>query len=758
MIPELPPPDDFANPEPTPPEAANAELHLSEYWAIIRKRRRLVALCVFVAVAIGVLAGLLTKEAFEGNVVLDVEKERATVMDPNTKETFFFQEEYLTTQMQLMRSREIAERVVRKLKLLENRQLNPERTGLIPGLGGAAGVSVEDATTGLAERIRGKIKVVPVRSTNILNLSFQGPSPELAADIANGVAEAYIAWSAETKFTLVGEATEFLRAQIDQLKKELDAKQQQLLAYGREKDIISADPGQNASLQNLDALNRDYGNAVADRVAKEAKYHEVMTARPETIADTLSNGLVTSLRTDLAKLERDYAEKLNLYKPEWPAMQQLKAQIDKSREHLDAVIQETVTKARDSAKNDYETAVRRAASLKAVLVPQRTEVQASNTNAVEYNNLRLEVETKRQQLDDLLKQQGQTEMTSRLRGEHTSNTRIVDRALPDWGPVKPSYKKNVILAILAGGAIGIGLALFLAYMDRSIRSLEEVSRLLQLPALGVITALSSASAKSYGYAAKLRGKVEGEGAGEPAVIELLPHSQPRSAVAEAYRALRAALLLSRAGGIKAVVVTSCLPKEGKSTTAANLAVVLGQLGKRVLLVDGDLHKPRQHEIFRVSNRVGLVSILAEGMESARVIVKTGIPDVFLVPAGPACPNPSGLLSSEAMSKFLELAALNFDFVVVDTPPVGPVADALLIGNLVDGAVLCVKGGKTPREQVAHIRDRMLWANVRILGVVINNLPAEDVAYGGGYAYDDTYFDIAPQAAERKQAVAAARRV
>ena len=256
------------------------------------------------------------------------------------------------------------------------------------------------------------------------------------------MAEAYIDWSAEAKFDVVGLASEFLKTQIDQLKTELDAKQQQLLAYGREKDIISADPGTNASLQNLEALNRDYGSAVADRVAKEARYHELRTARPETIADTLSNGLVTSTRAELSRLERDYAEKLNLYKPEWPAMQQLKTQIDTSREHLEALIQETVTKARDSAKNDYDTAARRAASLKGVLVPQRTEVQASASNAVEYNNLRLEVEAKRAQLDELLKQQAQTEITSRLRGERCPTPASSIALFPTGIPPSPRTRRT----------------------------------------------------------------------------------------------------------------------------------------------------------------------------------------------------------------------------------------------------------------------------------------------------------------------------
>src|SRR5262249_42780160 len=163
----------------------------------------------------------------------------------------------------------------------------------------------------------------------------------------------------------------------------------------------------------------------------------------EAIADTLSNGLVTNLRADLAKLERDYADKLNLYKPEWPAMQQLKTQIDKSQEHLNALIQETVTKARDVARNDYDTAGRRAANLKAVLVPQRSEVQAASSNAVEYNNLRQDVDAKRAQLDGLLKQQAQNEVTSRLSGEGVSTALIVDRALPDPNPSEPSYIKNI---------------------------------------------------------------------------------------------------------------------------------------------------------------------------------------------------------------------------------------------------------------------------------------------------------------------------
>lgn len=733
-------------------ETPATELHLSEYWAILKKRRRLIALCVGVVLALALLTGVLTKPLYQATVVLDVEKDRASLLDAGGGDRFLFDPYSLPTQVQLMRSREIGERVVRKLKLLENKELNPTRMGLAAGTRDKPAATAQEATTAFAEMIRGRIEVTPVKDTNILRLSWVGPSPQLAADVANAVAEAYIEWSVEAKFNVVSLAGEFLRNQIDQLKKELDAKQQQLLAYGRQKDIISAD-GSNASVQNLEALNREYAVAVADRVAKEARYHEVRTAPPESIADTLSNGLVTGLRAEVGKLERDYAEKLNLYKPEWPAMQQLQVQITKGREHLNAVIQETVAKARDNAKADYETALRREGSLKSALVPQKQEVMTSNVNAVEYNNLRLQVEAKRQQLDNLLKQEAQTEMTSRLRGERVSSARIVDRALPVWVPFKPSYRRNGLLGLFGGGILGVGLALFLAYMDRTLRTAEDVTRHLQLPPLGIIPTLAPAAGKLYGYG-RLRAKSARESEEAP-VIELLPHSQPRSRVAESYRAFRAALLLSRAGGIRSIVVTSSIPREGKSASAVNLAVVLGQLGKRVLLVDADLHRPRLHEIFRVSNRTGLVSILAEGLEPARAIVKTEVPDVFLVPSGPSSPNPSGLLASDAMSKFLELARLNFDYVIVDAPPVSVVADALLIGNLTDGAVICVKGGETTREQVARVRDKLLWSNVRILGVLITNLSDDGEGYAG-YGYDDDYYASAEEPGQEKRAITAAR--
>lgn len=714
-----------------PPELQSpqhGEINLAEYWAIIRKRRRLIASAIALCILAAIAVSLLTTPTYRATIVVNVEREKASALDLGTQQAYSaYDPEFLPTQTRLMESREIAERVVQRLNLVSSPVFAPKTSGIF-----RSEKQESPDVSDIAQAVQKTVETKPVRRTNLVELSVTAPNAKLAADVANATAEAYIDWNVEAKYLVVGQASRFLSSQIEQLKGEIQQKERQLQAYGRQNDIVSTDAEGNVNLQKLESFNKDYAEAVADRVAKEARYYELQTAKPEAIADSLSNGLVSQLRSDQAKLERDYAEKLNLYKPEWPAMQQLRAQIDKGKQHLSSVIQETVMKARDNARTDYQTAARREQSLKQVLAGSKSEAMTQNSSAVEYNNLKTEVETKRALLDTVMRRQAETEVSSRLRGERASNVRIVDRALVPKSRFRPSYKRNLALALALGLALGVGLAFLLEYVDRSLRSIDQVEKYLGVPALGIIPALETAGTNVYSYGKGARKERKLKAAGENASIELVPHTHPRSTVAEAYRAFRTALLLSRAGGLKSLVVTSTLPGEGKTSTAVNLSVVLAQLGKRVLLVDGDLHKPRVHEVFNVSNRVGLVSILAENLEAASAIKPTSVANLFLIPSGPTSPNPSGLLSSKAMEQFLASATHNFDFVVIDAPPVGAVADAILIGYQVDGAVLCARGGKTPREQVARTRDRLTAANVRVLGALINNLESGDEGYGTYY--------------------------
>jgi polysaccharide biosynthesis transport protein len=725
-------------------EEPSVHQKVMEYVTVLWKHRRLILVCVALALIVAFLSCVLAEPTYLASTMLTIDRDLGSPLDPNWRPQLYggMEPEFVGTQAMLIRSREIAERVVRRLNLLEDPDLRPQKKASKQAKTGAARdkgptTASEQDVLNLAGFVQGSLNVDQVKGTNLLALSCEAPTPRLAANIANTAADSYIQWNLEARTDISGRASGLFGEQTEELRKELGELEQKLVAYGSQKDIVSVDPQINSTLQKLESLNRDYASAVADRVAKEARYHEVETAKPEAIADSISGGLISGLRADQLKLEREYAEKLNLFKPEWPAMQALKAQIDKTKEHTESVLQETMTKARESAKSDYLTALRREESLKGVLGTQKNEAMTLNSNAVEYNNLKVQIDAKRSMLDSLLKRQAETEALSRLSGLGQANARVVDRALLPYKKNRPKWFRTLAVGGVFGGMIGVGLALVLSFLDRSLRTSEQVEQQLGLPPLGIIPAVGGAGGP-YGRRKLLGGgKKETADAGAES-IELLPHNHPRSSIAERYRDLRTSLLLSRAGGVKSIVVTSCVPREGKTATAVNLAIVLGQLGKPVLLVDADLHRPRLHEILRVPNRIGLVSILAGNVDPSRAIVKTDIPEVSVIPSGPASPNPSGLLSSEAMSRFLSLAQMNFDYLILDAPPVLPVADALVLGNQTDGVVLCVKGGNTPREQVLRVRDKLLRSNVRILGVVINQLVEEGPVYADQYGYEDGY--------------------
>ena len=737
------------------PETPRPEVHLKDYWDIVVKRRRLILLALGLALAAAVAYTLLTRPIYKATAVLDVVRQRSNPIGFGANQDTGPDPDFLPSQIQLMQSREVAERVVRKLNLLADPDFNPKHyQHYRPNAQGVAKKPDEEDIIDAAIDVQGNIDAQIVRPTTLVSLNYDAPSARLAAAVANAVAEAYIDWNVESRYKMMGESSQFLAAQIEQAKAEVDAKEKELVVYSRQKDIVSSDPSVNTATQKLASVSADLATATADRVSKEAHYEEVRNTPADTLADVASGGALSQQRADLQKMERDYADKLNIYKPEWPAMQQLKAQIDDSRKSFNSMKTETANRAIDAARTEYLTALRREENLKSMAKSQRTEALATGNDAIEYRNLRVEIDTKRALLDNLLRQQGETEVVSRLRDESITAVRVVDRALPPGEPFKPSLKKNLLIAAFAGIGIGVGLAFLLSSLDRSLRTPEQVEQFLQLPALGVIPAVAATGSGKPKRRGFLRRKSADAAGDEKSAIDLLPYSEPRSLVAETYRAFRTALLLSRAGGVRSVVVTSSFPEEGKTATAVNLAVVLAQLGRRVLLVDADLHKPRVHEVFHVSNRVGLVSVLAENLEPSRAIVKTNHSGVFVVPAGPETPNPSGLLSSDAMQKFMELAATNFDYVVVDTPPVLLVSDTLVFAQQTDGVLLCVRGGLTPRDQVIRARDRIQRAGASILGVLINALEPEP----GSYYYKPYTYEYGSERREAPEVPAEARTV
>ncbi len=722
-------------------EEEESGIDVRRYLDLFLRHWKLIAATVLVVVVVALVKTFLTPPVFRAAAILSVEREKMALGDLGIGEGMLSMRDpdFIPTQIRMIRGRDVVEHVV-----------NSREEGRAAGKGPDAEAARELEVARMVRATSAQLDVNAVAGTSLIEVAYRAGTPKEAADMANAVADSFVAWSRDSRIEEAGEVSRFLESQIEQLKKDVQQKERKLADFGRSRDIVSMDPGTNVSMQKLEAFNKDYAAAVADRVNKEARLQQVLATSPETIAG--QDPAVATARAEQQKLEREYAEKLSIWKPDFPAMKQLKARIQKGQVYLESTAKEAAQREREKARVELESAKKREEVLRGVLRSQTSETLGQNVNAVEFGNLRVEISASRTLLETMLKKQAEMEVAARMAGTRKSSARVVERAAKPEYRFFPSYRANLQKALILGLVLGAGLVLLIDFLDRSVRTQDQVEKFLKLPALGVIPAIGSGAGSRYGYgygygyghrkkkaAAKAEGKEAGGATGQDeGSVELIPHTTPRSVVTEAYRAFRTLLLLSRAGGLRSVVITSAVPGEGKTTTALNLAVTLAQLGRKVLLIDADLHKPRIHTVLKISNRKGLVSILAEGAKLGDVLQATVVPNLSVVPAGPLTPNPSGLLASDAMKALMARITTEFDYVVFDSPPVQPVADALLLGASTDGVVLTVLGGRTSREVVAKARTKLQRANVLILGVLINNLRLGGRSFGGygPYAKDE----------------------
>lgn len=765
-LPRVPPDEDFPD-APALADGPGSELHLADYLDTLRRHWKLVVLSVLVAVLGATILYVITPKEYQATARIQIERQAVSPLSSRQNAWIenLWNMEFYPTQYRLLESRGLAERVVVNLRLADDPFFNPGGDALVaPADGEEDPEQVDDRVLGkMAQRLRSGLEVNPVRETQLVDVVYKSSSPQFAARAANGFADAFIEWGVTSRQHTAGWASSFLESQIESLKQEIQEKESQLRDFSRATDIV-LDQDSNVVLKQLQSFNQDYIAAKAQRIEAEARYKELLETPRQEVADRYSDGTVGELMREQRALEREYRTKLQTYKPEWPEMVELRARIDEGEKNLQKVIGEQVEKAKETAYAEYQTALRRERALEDELDLQKTQLLDQNSDAVELTNLQVEIATSRELMDQLLRQQSETEVAARLQSSRESNIRVVDRALVPTNPFRPSLKQNLSMGLGLGLLLGLGGVFLIEYMDRSLKTPEDVERHLRLPSLAVIPDVSSPGTRygrkvaygyGQGYGAVRKRRRPGlvrrvAGGGDEATIEgieRVPHEHPRLSVSEAYRALRTALLLSSARQLQVVTVTSPGSGEGKTATSTNLAVVMAQLGRRVLLMDGDLRKPRLHEVFQVSNRKGLVNILAGGEDPSSMLLQTDVPHLNLIPAGPMPPNPSELLSSDRMQELLERARSRFDLVVIDTPPVLAVTDATVIGAQSDGVVLCLRAGKVLRHDARTCRDRLLMAEVKVLGAVLNR----HTEGTGGKPYHYYYAAYGDDASERGSA-------
>ncbi len=731
-------------------QGSEADFDVKDYAFKILRHWRLIALAIVLCLGAAATKFAITPKEFQARTVLQIERRSLTslVGSQNPWLENYWNLEFYPTQERLLQSRGLAEQVVRQLRLTTD-----------PGFGGsAAGLESEPATAAadeaavanLASGILGGLKVRRIRETQLVELTYRANTAEKAARLANGFAQAFIDLGIESRGVTAGKASSFLTSEIEKLRSEIADKETQLQEVGRRTDIVALDPESNTTLLRLRALNQDFTEAQNQRIRKQAYYRELLATPAATLAENLSGSELTQQRNSLQALEQDYQARLAVYKPEWHEMVDLKNRIEKARQNVTRLVQSRASQAVEAAKGEFQAAERQEAALEKEIGNLRTKTLDQSSSRLEFINLEDEISTRRDLLNQLLQRQSETGVAARLQTTRASNIRIVDSALVPGGPFRPSLKRNLTLGMGLGILLGIGLAALLELLDRTVKTSEELERVLGLPTLAIIPdvldmgrAYSYRRGGAYGYRElppdrSSKSWRERRQKNETQNIELLPHRKPRLAVSEAYRSLRTSLLLSTTEELRMIAITSAETGEGKTATASNLAVVMSQLDRNVLIIDGDLRRPRQHQILKISNRVGLVSFLTGSVEAEEIIFPTKVKNLYLCPSGPIPPNPSELLSSEKMREFLHQARQRFGFVIIDTPPTLAVTDSTLIGSMTDGVVLCCRAGVLVREDARACRERLAFADIRCLGAVLNGFRASSSR--ASYARKNRYYE------------------
>jgi capsular exopolysaccharide synthesis family protein len=650
----------------------------------------------------------------------------------------------LRTQIELLKSRSLAERVIDELGLykptsptglpeagaapapgaLPGDEAPAEPPGFVAQLGNnfrtlfTASVADERVLSraDTLQAFERSVTVEPIRNSRLVEIQVLNADAELAARIANTMAKAFISSSIERKADSSIYARQFLEDQIKQTKAKLEESERVINEYAKKNEILNLGDKGSAATQTFVDFSAALGKAQQDRIKAESQYNEVKN-NPESAPQALENEAIQAYKAQRARLEAEYAKNLATYKPEFPTMVQARAQIGE----LEARIKTEVNTILASIKGQYEAAKQQEELLKARVASTRSEVLSVQDRSVDMNLLQRELDSNRGVYDSLLQRLKEVSVTA---GITTNNVSIVDEASAPLFPAKPKPLINLALGLVLGLFLGMLAALLREQMDDSIKHADEVEGTFGMPLLGLIPMTKPAK-------------------GGDEAVALLTHTDPRSAFAEAYRSMRTALQFSTADGApKRFMVTSCGKSEGKTTTALALAINFAQLGQRVLLIDADMRKSAVHKALKLPNERGLSNLLSGDRGSEMLIQPTTIPNLSVLLAGPTPPDPVELLMGPKLGMLLDKAQeLGFSQVIIDGPPLLGIADAVVLGNQIQHVVFAVKASGTKKDSIKDAMRRLRNAGIAPMGVVLTharNEHSSDYAYEAYYGYGDEH--------------------
>jgi polysaccharide biosynthesis transport protein len=708
--------------------------HLLDYWHLVLKRRWTVLACaliVFSTVAIGTLK---KRPIYEGTVTIEI--------NPDLPQVFNFKEvgqiepsvdvdAYRGTQFSILKSRSLAETVVKDLQLYRVPEFYGRRSlfGLfegnpakIPSPSEHMPDTSSEAFRNSVAHLQSSLDVSPERRSNLVDVSFDSESKELAQQVANQIATDYIKGNLQAKWDEAASASQWLETRLVDLQVQLEKDETALQAYAQANSIIQINEKETMSTSRLEELMQAYTKAQAERYQRQSLYSVVEKGKVQDLPEVLQNRLIQDLEERLVDLRKDYALETAYVKPNFPKAAQIKKQMDA----LEAQINEKKLAVTKNIEDDYRAALAQEEYLRKAVEDQKQVANDIAARSVQYNILKRKAESTRQLYEGLLERMKQARVSN---GLSASNIRVVDPAELPQGAVKPRVLLNLAVGLILGLGLGVALAFFQEYLDNTLKSPDEVEKLLRLPSLGVLPSftVSDNGRLEDGAAADSLARTE-EMATAPAI-------QTDPLVVEAFRSLRTSILLSASPVPKVILITSALPGEGKTTATMNLGATLASLGSKVVIVDCDMRRPACHFSAGVKNSPGFVQCLTGRVDLADAILPVpGVKNLSVIPCGPIPPNPAEVLSSPLTGELLRKLRSEFEYVLVDSPPLLSVADSRILATLTDAAVLVTRAFETPYDLVRRARSLLYSAGVRILGVALNDVDLRGEGYAGHLSY------------------------
>lgn len=663
--------------------------------------------------------------------------------------SFWMSREFFATQNRVISSRAVAERVVLELGLHqdpsffyipEDGQRPRGVTGWILRIFGDEEsesrewepVSVELA----AQVLQGRLSVEPVEETRLVAIRITDRDPERAATLANAVADAYIQKTLQDRMGSTVSALEWLGNQLDTLRTQLNESELALHHFKEEHNVLSVsmEDRQNLVASDIQHLNEALTKARTRRIELQARYTRIETAAsgdtPEESATAFPENetvatLLETLRTKLAEREGLSSR----YGPNHQRMQQLHGEVSDLRRQ----VAEEVHGILRAANADLQEIRRIESGIRSALDEAHSAGLELNLREIEYSRLNRQRENNAKLYDLVLERTTETDLTRMLRRTHV---RLLDRALQPTAPISPRLSTNVGGGLGAGLALGLALAFLLGRLDRRLKSVVDVEGL-GLTILGILPRIDEGKEEQPAYArgAKKKRRRRQSPPVSNGTRDLFVHSHPMSAAAECCRTIRTNLTFMSAGDpIRTMVITSASPREGKTTVTANVAISLAQSGKKILLIDTDLRRPRIHRAFGISGARGVTSVIVGQERLEDVVVATDIPNLDVLPCGPIPPNPSELLHSHHLLEMVEKALTIYDRVIFDSPPLGAVTDAAVLAPQLDAVMIVVKSHSTTRDALKAALRQLRDVSANIVGGVLNDVDPKRKSYGGGGDY------------------------